>query len=116
MIGFLRRRFMLVTVRGDSMMPTLRPDQRVLVRLGRPFSADDVVVFRTAAEHVSLMIKRVAAAPGEAVPDDMRDVVGDVVVPDGFVLVRGDNPLSVDSRTFGYLPADAVVGLVRTPK
>lgn len=116
MIGLLRKHFMLVTVRGDSMMPTLRPGQRVLVRLHRRVRTGDVVVFTTTAEHVPLMIKRVAAAAGEPVPDDMRDAAGDAVVPEGFLLVRGDNPTAADSRAFGCLPADTVVGLVRRPR
>ena len=110
---WLRGRYLLVTVRGDSMMPALRPDALVLARLGGRYRTGSVVVFRFPAEFVGLMVKRVAARAGEPVPADCRAAVPDAVVPPGLLLVRGDNPSSNDSRTFGYVRESAVVGTVR---
>lgn len=112
-VWWLRSRYLLVTVRGDSMMPALRPDTRVLARLGGRYRTGSVVVFRRQAEFVDLMIKRVAARAGEPVPEDFRAAVADGVVPAGHLLVRGDNPASSDSRTFGYVRESAVVGSIR---
>jgi type IV secretory pathway protease TraF len=53
-----------------------------------------------------LLIKRVVAIAGEAVPD------GDEKVPDGHVYLCGDGPRSYDSRSFGPLPVGTLVGLV----
>ncbi|ANZ38957.1 hypothetical protein BBK82_25695 [Lentzea guizhouensis] len=116
-LWWLRGRYLLVTVRGDSMMPALRPDARVLARLGGRYRTGSVVVFRRETEFVDLMVKRVAARAGEPVPADCLAAVGatgDTVVPPGHLLVRGDNPGSSDSRTFGYVRESAVVGTVRT--
>jgi signal peptidase I len=113
-LWWLRGRYLLVTVRGDSMVPALRPDTRVLARLGARDRTGSVVVFRFHAEFVGLMVKRVAARAGEPVPADCRTAVPDAVVPPGLLLVRGDNPSSNDSRTFGYVRESAVLGTVRT--
>ncbi|KOV81556.1 hypothetical protein ADL03_28655 [Nocardia sp. NRRL S-836] len=112
-LWWLRGRYLLVTVRGDSMMPALRPDTRVLARLGGRYRTGSVVVFRRESEFVQLMVKRVAARAGEPVPADCRAAVPDAVVPPGHLLVRGDNPGSSDSRTFGYVRESAVLGTVR---
>lgn len=112
-LWWLRSRYLLVTVRGDSMMPALRADTRVLARLGGRYRTGSVVVFRHQAELVDLMIKRVAARAGEPVPADFRAAVADGVVPPGHLLVRGDNPASNDSRTFGYVRESAVLGSIR---
>src|SRR5262249_19252445 len=63
-----------------------------------------------------LAIKRVAALPGDAVPESVRTVVGGaVVVPDGMLVLLGDNPrASHDSRSWGFVPAADVLGKVVT--
>lgn len=112
-LWWMRSRYLLVTVRGDSMMPALRPNARVLARLGGRYRTGSVVVFRDQAEFVDLMIKRVAARAGEPVPEEFLASVADRVVPTGHLLVRGDNPTSNDSRTFGYVRESAVLGSIR---
>lgn len=134
----LRRRFLVVTVDGRSMEPTYRAGQRVLVRRlpatvwRRSVRAGEVVVFR--APHVPqqvddpderplpddrILLKRLAAGPGDPVPRAavaaLRDVPERRVPPANFV-VLGDNPsISYDSREYGYVPADLLVGVaVRT--
>jgi nickel-type superoxide dismutase maturation protease len=74
---------------GDSMLPTLRADQLVvLVRSRRPRAGDVVMVRHDGREK----IKRVAK------------------VADGQLFLLGDNPAaSTDSRQFGWLPMTLVV-------
>lgn len=115
----LRGRLVRVTVRGDSMAPTLRTGERVLVRRTRPaaLSRGDLVVFRRPRDPVrSWMIKRVLAAPGDPVPRaEVPTLWGrsDAVVPVGSLVVVGDNPaVSYDSRQFGYVEASSVLGRV----
>ncbi|MEN3615404.1 S24/S26 family peptidase [Plantactinospora sp. ZYX-F-223] len=100
MTGWLRRRWRLVVVRGHSMAPTLRDGDRVIVRVGRTPAAGDLVVFRAhdvvPETDVTWMVKRVHR-----------------VEPDGAVTVRGDNSHSQDSRHFGAVPPEAVLGVAR---
>jgi nickel-type superoxide dismutase maturation protease len=86
------RRFV---VSGASMLPTLRPGDRVLVaRIGRA-EPGDVVVVRDPRNPSRLLCKRVATAE------------------DRHITVRGDNPdESTDSRVFGPVPTAWVKGRV----
>jgi nickel-type superoxide dismutase maturation protease len=86
------RRFV---VSGDSMLPTLSPGDRLLVaRIGR-VKVGDIVVVRDPRYPSRLICKRVVSA-------DARHIV-----------VRGDNPdASTDSRAFGPVPLEWVVGRV----
>jgi signal peptidase I len=121
-----RRRFVVVTVAGASMEPTLRPGDRVLVRRdgSDPLRVGAIVVFRepdgdkwlgvpaprTARQR--WVIKRIAALPGGAVPDSVRTAVGTDVVPPGMLVVLGDGVRSGDSRQWGFIPADQALGPV----
>ena len=82
----------LVQVRGRSMLPTLRPDDRlVVVRSLRPVRVGDVVLALDPRDAGRELVKRVAA-----------------IGPEG-VTLHGDNPsISSDGRTFGALPATAI--------
>jgi nickel-type superoxide dismutase maturation protease len=87
------RRFVdLVQVRGRSMLPTLRPGDRLLVvRTARPARLGEVVLALDPRDAGREIVKRVAA-----------------VGPDG-VTLHGDNPaVSTDGRTFGPLPTGAL--------
>lgn len=129
-VAGLRRRFVIVTVRGPSMLPTLAPGQRVLVRrcAGDTVAAGDVVVLRgqpstspgappirrpTGPEW---LIKRALAVPGDPVPRALVPAlagVGHELVPAGSLVVLGDNAgASVDSRQYGYVDAERLVGTV----
>jgi signal peptidase I len=60
------------------------------------------------------MLKRIVAIPGDLVPDEVLAQVGaspGAVVPPGRLVVRGDGAESQDSRHWGYLPADRVLGI-----
>jgi nickel-type superoxide dismutase maturation protease len=86
------RRFV---VSGTSMLPTLRPADRLLVARTHSPRAGDLVVIRDPRFTERLLCKRVVSA-------DSRHVV-----------VRGDNPeASTDSRAFGPVPDEWVVGVV----
>jgi signal peptidase I len=91
-------------VRDTSMAATLRPGDRLLVwRWGEP-RRGDVVVVRDPELPGLHLVKRLAACPGEPCPG--------VRGRDGYV-VLGDQPdASRDSRAFGRLPREAIVGRV----
>jgi signal peptidase I len=125
------------TVRSASMTPTLHAGDQILAekltpRLGH-LERGDVIVF-TAPATSSLMVKRVVAVAGDRVgladgrlvvnghrvPEAYVDLArvdgvyfGPEVVPSGSVFVMGDDRAgSVDSRDFGPVPQDRVIGRV----
>jgi signal peptidase I len=116
-----RRRLLMVTVHGVSMEPTYHSGDRLLVRrsrLDRVRTGQVVVVQVPGAAPGDptdgRMVKRAVAVPGDPVPSGI-DVAGPVV-PAGRLLVLGDNPArSNDSRRLGYIPADALIGVVLRP-
>lgn len=124
-------------VASDSMAPTVQEGATVLVSRWPTAAADcapgRLVVFRS-PEHGLLTLKRIVAVAGQAVAIrdgvlhvdgvavaepyvDPRDVDATfhhlVEVPAGHVFVLGDNrSASIDSRDFGTVPVEDVVGLV----
>ncbi len=122
-------------VEGQSMEPNLHTNQRLVVeKLSYRFHGPqrfDVVVLKVASQADELLIKRVVGLPGETVEiQDGRVYIngvpleepflvtdtrpgrhGRVVVPPLHVYVLGDNRNhSNDSRSFGPVPIDNVVG------
>jgi nickel-type superoxide dismutase maturation protease len=83
-------------VAGESMVPTLTPGRIVFVRPFRTLRVGEVVIVR----HDGLeKIKRIT------------------MLEDGLVFVTGDNPeQSTDSRSFGWLPEELVVGKLLWPR
>jgi signal peptidase I len=122
-------------VDGQSMEPGLHTDQRLVVekvtyRFHGP-QRYDVVVLKLPRQSEELLIKRVVGLPGEHV--EIRDGIvyidgepldepyltqetrpgrkGDVMVPPLHIFVLGDNRShSNDSRSFGPVPIDDIVG------
>jgi signal peptidase I len=122
----LRRCFVVVAVTGRSMSPALMPGDRLLVRRGarHGLRVGLIVVFSQPPDECQIgdgdvpppriqwTIKRVVALPGDAVPAAARPAIGDLaVVPPGMLVVFGDNVGSIDSRTWGFLPAADVMGV-----
>ncbi len=115
----LRRSFVLVTVRGQSMEPSYPDGGRLLVRKGASCRPGDVAVFRgpqrPSATGPAWLVKRVAGVAGEPVPDDLREMITDHVIPDGCIVVRGDAARSLGSRQLGYISDRSVLGVVVHP-
>jgi signal peptidase I len=122
----LRRRFVVVDVEGNSMEPTVGFDDRLVVRRVRPgaLRVGDIVVFerpyrdapdgpwawRPVAPERMWLIKRLAALPGDPAPSDVPGA--GATVPAAAVAVLGDNrDASIDSRAFGYVPVERVLGV-----
>ena len=121
-------------VYGSSMEPNLHTDQRLVVekvsyRLHGP-RRGDVVVIRMPERGPELLIKRIIGLEGETIEVSNGVVTidgqplkeeylvrkttgnyGPVTIPEGHVFVMGDNRgASNDSRIFGPVPLDRVVG------
>ncbi|RYZ40023.1 MAG: S26 family signal peptidase [Myxococcaceae bacterium] len=125
--SWARSRWIVVAVQGNSMSPTLRDGQRIVVRrLDRPdgYARSDVVVFlMPAAQRATLgeealpyLVKRVAAVAGDPVPDWAWEALGadgQTRVPLGKVVVSGDNVISQDSRQLGYIDERSIIAIVR---
>ncbi|GLF99552.1 S26 family signal peptidase [Streptomyces yaizuensis] len=115
----LRTRLLAVTVTGPSMEPALGDGDRVLVRrrAHRVARGDIVVLDAPPGTHRDgLVIKRVAAAPGDPVPALFADRIGGppgaTVPPDCFLLLGDNRSVSVDSRHFGYVARARLTGVV----
>jgi signal peptidase I len=113
--------FQTVVVSGESMLPTLKSGQRVLTSkaywLVGPIKQKDVVVLRDDGP-TGYIIKRVYKMAGEIVdwslvPETFDFRQGEFRVPEGNIYVIGDNrEVSEDSRKFGPVPLDKVIGKV----
>jgi len=122
-------------VEGDSMLPALQHNDRLLVTRGYDApQRGDIVAFDATdqdGQRVSL-IKRVigipgdsiemvgdsayvngepsSVAPGALIGTDSR-TLGPLTVPEGTVFVLGDNrPISLDSRFIGAIPLSSITG------
>jgi len=117
-----RKLLIVTTVDGPSMEPALRSGDRVLVRRTSRPRRGQVVLMRLPIRpgcppDPRLLLKRVVAVagdhvpPGWATPDTQG--IGGTPVPAGYSVVLGDNrPVSTDSRYFGLVPRDRVVGVM----
>jgi phage repressor protein C with HTH and peptisase S24 domain len=82
----------MAVVSGLSMIPTLAPGERLLVRHNGPIVLGDIAVFEHANQFAVKRVLRIEA--------------------DG-VFVQGDNDqVSTDSRSIGLIPFDDVLGTV----
>jgi signal peptidase I len=129
-VVLLRSRYRAVRVDGTSMEPTLHAGDVVLLarRKGHRVRAGQIVVverpvrmeagwyWRPRGRYRQWSVKRVAAAAGDPVPGGLLTAVNapdGTRVPPGKLLLLGDHgAVSVDSRQWGYIPADRVLGVV----
>ena len=103
-VAWLLRRFRpaRVEIRGDSMAPTLRPDDLALAVATGPLRVGDVVVLEHPARPGLELVKRITAGPGD-LGSDAR------VLGPGEWWVEGDDPMrSTDSRHFGSVRTDRI--------
>jgi signal peptidase I len=101
MVVAMRRYLCVVTVSGESMAPAYRNGDRLLVvRSRRRARVGSVIVFVPPAGYTDVpwLVKRVVG-------------LGDAGLP-GRLVVRGDAVVSLDSRHFGPVERDAVIGVV----
>jgi signal peptidase I len=113
--GAARLALLVIKVDGASMAPTFHSGDTVLTvrRTLRPAVRRGDVVVCLRPEGLpgpnSYLIKRVVAVAGDPVPDDPDQ--GERISA-GRVYVRGDGDGSLDSRLFGAIPVEHVVGHV----
>ena len=118
--------YSVVTVYGTSMEPELAHGDRLLARRCgiRWLRPGQLVVFSepgiphsrpaslTGAGQGLWVIKRVAAIPGDPVPEAIRTAVGGAaVVPAKAILVLGNAPDSRDSRQWGFVTSRQLLGV-----
>lgn len=85
-----------IAIAGESMLPTMRPGEWWIVRRGARVRSGAVIAFWHPTRLDLLVVKRAV---------EQRE---------GGWWVLGDNPdRSDDSRSFGVVPADRVVGVLR---
>ncbi|MEV7777291.1 nickel-type superoxide dismutase maturation protease [Kitasatospora sp. NPDC088351] len=87
--------FGLIDVAGDSMVPTLREGDRLLVRYGARIRPGAVVVVRHPLQQDLLVVKRA---------DGRR--------PKGWWLLSDNRLVDSDSRSYGAVPDELVLGRV----
>ena len=121
-------------VEGYSMEPTLHGHERLVIeKLSFHFHTPergDIVVLRVPDYGKEMLIKRVIGLPGDTISVENGQVIingellnenyingpprgayGPTIVPDDSVFVMGDNRNnSKDSRSFGTIPYDDIVG------
>jgi signal peptidase I len=113
--------FRTVVVSGESMLPTFKNGDHVLVCsaywLVGPVKPKDIVVIES-PEDGGYIIKRVYKVGGEVVdwyniPRSWSLKQGEFKVPDGMIYLLGDNrEVSEDSRVFGPVEESRVLGKV----
>lgn len=119
-----------------SMIPTIMPNDRILAeKLTYKFShpkPGDIIVFQPTNGDKRDYVKRIIAVGGQtiSIKDGLVYVDGkpfkepylsedyydsgsmkEIKIPPGYVFVMGDNrPNSLDSRVFGPIPEDRIIG------
>jgi len=83
-------------VRGNSMKPSFRDGQVVLMTTNRSFKIDDVVIAYVQGREVLKRVKGIRV---------------------GSIYLTGDNePESTDSRQYGWIKDTSVIGVVLWPR
>jgi len=104
----------LMRICGHSMAPVLNPGELVLVREGaydsRPPTLGEIVAARPASLGGQALIKRITGLPHERVAVDGREWQ---LADDEFFLLGDQREHSMDSRTFGPVTRQELIGPVR---
>ena len=126
----------IYSIPSRSMAPTLEPGDHVVVTryLGSRPERGHVIVFRSPADGRELMVKRVVGTPGDLIDSRLGRIrigghtlpepyilraatsgsIPSQIIPSGSYYVMGDNREdSLDSRSWGVVPQDLVVGRAR---
>lgn len=109
---------LVVRIDGESMTPSYQSGDAVLIvrhRVGRAVRRGDVVLCRLPAEFSGpggCLVKRVTAVEGDTIAGVPPGPARRDVVPSGQVYVQGDSKHSYDSRAFGSIPLQCVLGRV----
>lgn len=125
---------------SGSMMPTLQPGDQVLVTpYDRPWAHQEprrgeVVVFRRVDGKPGFFIKRIVGVPGDHLEirdggvlidghryrepyvlseTPIADTAPEIVPADAYFLMGDHRDDSIDSRVWGFVPGDAMVGRAR---
>ena len=104
--------FRIVT---DSMAPTVLRGDRILadktaLKREAP-QVGDVVLFVGPDDRSKVFIKKIAALPGQPLPNNPA---GGETVPHGMVYVLSGRPgVGIDSTTFGFIPLRDLIGKAR---
>jgi len=128
-VVFNKHFYTVKIVSGRSMQPTLNPDSstwrdivlfdRTVVGMGHKISRGDIVALRSPIEFGALIVKRVVALEGDVVQTLPPYPDSEVLIPDGYAWVEGDERHHTrDSNYFGPVPLallDAKVPFVLWP-
>lgn len=142
-IAFICKQFLFTpsTVFGESMLPTFENEDRVIVSKTSAIQRFDLIIFDAPDQEDKNYIKRVIGLPGDRIEmkDDVLYINGEAFdesylqgnrgdnpfgkltgdfslkeVPKDSLFVMGDNRLhSKDSRYFGFISSDSVIGEVK---
>lgn len=118
---------------GSSMNPTLQNGNPLIISLTSEINRKDIIIFHS-DEYQENMVKRIIGMPGDTVqiknnkiyinnkiiPDSVEVIMEDygiaadpIVLSDDEYFVMGDNRNhSMDSRVFGPIKKDAIIGKV----
>jgi signal peptidase I len=120
--GLARATLIVVRIDGDSMAPRYRSGDAVLTvqrRIARTIRRGDVVVCQLPAwrpgpgGYLGYIVKRVTAVEGDSVArSGPAGTLRTQVVEPGRIYIQGDGQHSYDSRAFGTIPLDYVLGRV----
>jgi nickel-type superoxide dismutase maturation protease len=110
----VRRPLMAVEVAGESMLPALRPGDRLVVRPGARIGAGDVVIAEHPQRPGKLIVKRVAHqdADGWWLESDNQRAPGR---QDSWDFGAVPDRLIVGRAVLRYWPSISASGLIRRP-
>lgn len=122
--------FTIVRISGSSMEPSLKDGSPVIVHKKADYQRGDIVIIQQSNR--AYIVKRIVGIGGDKIlitsdslfvnhslvdntPNHHNiNYLFEVEVPDGTVFILGDNRLeSTDSRDFGCINAERIIGIIR---